>query len=158
MPVQGTGWELLITRLREDRRNRRRRTVGDYQVFHDGSQASGLSGMCAETGGPGDNSREGNNRRIEAGRYPLRTRDGEEFVTIGYRDSTRFAAKPRPGIGVGNTNKRKCILIHPGRGFLYSIGCINLAKSLRGADADIDFVDKAYQTSRNLCYQMNLIW
>ena len=117
MPIQRTGWELLITRLREDSRNGRRRTVGGYQVFHDGSPVSSLSGMCAENRGPGDNSREGNNRRIEAGRYPLRTQDGKDFVTIGYRDSTSFAATPRPGIRVGNTNRRKYILIHPGRGF-----------------------------------------
>jgi hypothetical protein len=141
MPINRTGWELLITRLREDNRNGRRRTVGQYQVFHGGSPVSGLSGVCAETRGPGDNSRAGNNRRIEASRYPLRTQDGKKYVTIGYRDSTSITVIPRPGIDVGNTNKRIGILIHPGRGFLSSIGCINPAKSLSGAKADIDFVD-----------------
>jgi hypothetical protein len=141
MPIQRTGWELLITRLREDIRNGRRRTVGQYQVFHDGSPVSGLSGVCAETRGPGDNSRTGNNRRIEAGRYPLRTQDGKKYVTIGYKGSASITVIPRPGLDVGNTNKRVGILIHPGRGFLSSIGCINPAKSLTRAKADIDFID-----------------
>jgi hypothetical protein len=49
MPIQKTGWELLITRLREDSRNGKRRTVGRYQVWHEGTMVEGLSGMCAET-------------------------------------------------------------------------------------------------------------
>jgi hypothetical protein len=141
VPIQNTGWELLITRRREDNRNGRRRTVGQYQVFHDGAPVAGLSGLCAETRGPGDNSHTGNNRRIEAGRYPLRTQDGEKYVTIGYRDSESSTVTPRPGIDVGNTNKRVGILIHPGRGFLSSIGCINPARLLQNASADINFVD-----------------
>lgn len=32
-------------------------------------------------------------------------------------------------------------MIHPGRGFLSSIGCINPAKSLANKTADIDFQD-----------------
>ena len=141
MPIQNSGWELLITRLRVDNRNKARRTVGKYQVFHDGAPVSGLSGMCAETRGPGDNSKTGNNRRIEAGRYPLRTQDGKKYVTIGYKYSTSITQIPRPGLDVGNTNRRVGILIHPGRGFLSSIGCINPAKSLPAAKTDIDFVD-----------------
>src|SRR5262249_39124599 len=61
MPIQKVGWELMITRVREDKRNRKRRTVGRYQVFHNGSPIPGLAGMCAETRGPGDNSKAGNN-------------------------------------------------------------------------------------------------
>ncbi len=141
MPIKNTGWELLITRLREDNRNGKRRTVGKYQVFHDGSPVPGLSGVCAETRGPGDNKKAGNNRRIEAGAYPIRTQDGKKYVTIGYKDSTSITVIPRPGLDVGNTNKRVGILIHPGRGFLSSIGCINPAKSLPKPEADIDFVD-----------------
>ena len=34
--IYGTGWELLIKRERQDKRNGRTRTVGKYQVFHDG--------------------------------------------------------------------------------------------------------------------------
>jgi hypothetical protein len=112
MPIQGRGWELLITRQREDDRNGRRRTVGKYQVFHDGQPVRALAGVCAETRGPGDNSKAGNNRRVEAGSYALLTQAGK----------------------VG-------ILIHPGRGFLSSVGCINPAAALANAKADIDFVD-----------------
>jgi hypothetical protein len=141
MPIQNSGWELLISRLREDNRNGRRRTVGRYQVFHDGVAIPALTGMCAETRGPGDNSKVGNNRRIEAGRYPLRTQDGQKYVTIGYKETNSLTAIPRPGIDVGATGKRIGILIHPGRSFLSSIGCINPAASLSDAKADIDFVD-----------------
>jgi hypothetical protein len=141
MPIQKAGWELLITRLREDNRDGRRRTVGQYQVFHDGAAVASLSGMCAETRGPGDNSKPGNNRRIEAGRYPLRTQAGNKYVTIGFKQSTSATIIPRPGLDVDNTNKRVGILIHPGRGFLSSIGCINPANSLARSKVDIDFVD-----------------
>jgi hypothetical protein len=68
MPIQSKGWELLITRVREEVRNGKRRTVGKYQVFHDGKAVRALAGMCAETRGPGDNSKAGNNRRIEKDR------------------------------------------------------------------------------------------
>jgi hypothetical protein len=141
MPIERAGWELLVTRQREDRRNGRRRTVGRYQVYHNGRPVAGLSGMCAETRGPGDNSKQGNNRRIEAGRYPLRTQDGAKYVTMGYRESASMAIKPRPGVAVDKTNKRVGIVIHPGRGFLSSIGCINPAKSLPRSKTDIEFVD-----------------
>src|SRR6266700_2238459 len=97
MPIQKVGWELLITRLREDNRKGRRRTVGKYQVFHRGDPVPGLSGMCAETRGRGNNSKAGNNRRIEAGRYPLRTQNGKKYVTIGYKDSMSITVIPRPG-------------------------------------------------------------
>jgi hypothetical protein len=141
MPIQGRGWELLITRIRVDSRGDRKRTVGNYQAFHNGTPAQGLFGMCAETRGPGDNSHAGNNRRIAAGRYPLLTQDGAKYVTIGYTANTNPNAIPRPGLDVGNTNKRVGILIHPGRGFLSSIGCINPAKALPKALTDIDFAD-----------------
>jgi hypothetical protein len=141
MPIRQVGWELLIQRLREDNRNGRLRTVGGYQVFHDGVATSALSGACAETRGPGDNSKAGNNRRIEAGRYPLSTHDGEKYLTIGYAESASLSALPRPALEVGHTNKRVGILIHPGRGFLSSIGCINPARALPRPDSDIDFVD-----------------
>jgi hypothetical protein len=141
MPIQGRGWELLITRQREDDRNGRRRTVGKYQVFHDGQPVRALAGVCAETRGPGDNSKAGNNRRVEAGSYPLLTQAGKKYVTIGYKDSNSIAVIPRPGLDVGKTDKRVGILIHPGRGFLSSVGCINPAAALANAKADIDFVD-----------------
>lgn len=67
MPIQGSGWELLIERSREDQRAGRRRTVGKYKVFHNGKAVDALTGAMAESPGPGDNSRPGNKKRVEAG-------------------------------------------------------------------------------------------
>lgn len=134
-------WELRITRTGEHVRKGRRRTVGHYQVFHDGVKVSGLSGAIAETRGPGDNKTAGNNRCVEAGTYNLFTQAGEKYVTMGYTANINPAALKRPGLLLLPTGKRVGILIHPGRGFLSSIGCINPAAKLAKADDDIDFVD-----------------
>jgi hypothetical protein len=141
MPIAGSGWEFFIARAREDRRDDKRRTVGNYQVYRDGEPVDGLSGMCAESPGPGDNSHPGNGRCVEKGRYPLLTQDGEHFKTIDYSPIADPAVDPQPGMLLGDTGHRVAILIHPGFDFLYSIGCINLAESLPDADADMDFFD-----------------
>jgi hypothetical protein len=141
MPIQGSGWEFFIARAREDERDDARRTVGTYQVFHDGEPVDGLSGMCAESPGPGDNAHAGNRRCIEKGRYPLFTQDGQHFKTIDYSPIADPGVDPQPGLLLGDTGHRVAILIHPGFGFLYSVGCINPAESLPDADADIDFFD-----------------
>ena len=143
MPIKGTGWEFHIVRKSEQKRSSdgKRRTVGQYQVFHDGAKqaAAGLSGMVAETRGPGANRPENNNRRVEEGRYPLFTQDGERYVTIGYKESESSSAKPKPGLELKETGQRTEILIHPGIGFLASIGCINPCTSLPNAAEMIDF-------------------
>jgi hypothetical protein len=143
MPITGTGWEMHIIRESEQRRESdgKRRTVGTYQVYHDGEKQMGedLAGMVAETRGPGDNSKPGNNRRIEAGRYPLATQDGSKYVTVGYKNSDSVSAKPRPGIELKETDPRSEILIHPGVGFVASIGCFNPCTSLPDAEEMIDF-------------------
>ena len=143
MPIQNTGWEFHIVRQSEQRRSSdgKRRTVGRYQVYHEGVRqtGTGLSGTVAETRGPGANRPAGNNRRVEAGRYPLWTQDGEKYVTIGYRDSESATARPKPGIELKETDQRSEILIHPGQGFLASIGCINPCTALPNALEEIDF-------------------
>jgi hypothetical protein len=143
MPIQGKGWEFHIVRNSEQRRasDGKRRTVGKYQVFHNGVKqtGAGLSGTVAETRGPGANKPAGNNRRVEAGRYPLFTQAGTNYVTIGYKDSESSSAIPRPGLELKQTGKRAEILIHPGRGFLASVGCINLCTSLPNAAELIDY-------------------
>jgi hypothetical protein len=139
MPIAATGWEIHIVRKSEQVRGARRRTVGTYKVFHDGTAVAGLSGTVAETRGPGDNSTPGNNRRIEAGRYPISTQDGEKYVTIGFTANRNPSAVPRPGLELNSTGRRSEILIHPGRGFLSSVGCINPCTSLPNADEDIGF-------------------
>jgi hypothetical protein len=139
MPITGTDWEMHIVRKSEQKRVARRRTVGTYKVFHGGVAVAGLSGAVAETRGPGDNSTPRSNRRIEEGRYPLSTQAGTKFVTIGFTPNRNPAKLPRPGLELNNTGRRAKILIHPARGFLWSIGCINPCTSLPNADEDIEF-------------------
>jgi len=144
MAIIGTGWELHIVRQSEQKRasDGKRRTVGTYQIYHDGVKqtGAGLSGMVAETRGPGANKPASNNRRIEVGRYPLLTQDGSKYVTIGYMNSESTSAKPKPGIELKETGSRTEILIHPGHGFLSSVGCINPCTSLPDGSEMIDYV------------------
>lgn len=135
MPIEGRDWELHMVRTAEQRNPNnasRVRTIGRYQVFRDGVAQSGqdMSGMFAESRGPGDNSQPGNARRIEAGRYTLHTQGGTKYVTFGYSNSAATNATPKPGIELKGCAPRSEILIHPGRGFLASVGCINLCTSL----------------------------
>ena len=94
-----------------------------------------LFGVTAENVGPGSNAEAGNNRRVEAKRYPLLTQAGEKYVTFNFSTSENQNGTPKPGILLGNTENRIGILIHPGIGFLASVGCINLARSLPHAGA-----------------------
>jgi hypothetical protein len=138
MPKQ---WELRITRVGEQVRNGKRRTVGRYEVFHDGKLVPELAGATAETRGPGANAPRGNNRCIEVGTYDLHIQSGKKYSTMKYTNNVNPVALKRPGLLVLPTGKRVGILIHPARGFLWSIGCINPAKALSGGKTDLDFVD-----------------
>jgi hypothetical protein len=144
MPITGKGWEMHVVRSAEQRRpsDGKVRTVGRYQIYHDGVKAKGAhaSGMTAETRGPGDNKTAGNGRRIEAGRYPLATQAGSKYVTHNFSSSLNPRVYPKPGIEVLKTGKRAEILIHPGIGFLASVGCINPCKSLPDATEPIDYL------------------
>jgi hypothetical protein len=150
MPILGTDWELHIVRRSEQVRasDGKRRTVGAYQVFHHGvpQTGAGLSGTVAETRGPGANAPAGNNRRIEAGRYPLAAQNGTKYDTIGYHTSASPAVSPKPGLELLRTELRREILIHPGRGFLSSIGCINPCTRLPNAMEMIDYVGSRRRT------------
>jgi hypothetical protein len=140
MPIDGNGWEILIQRKSTQKRpsDGKIRTVGTYQVYHDGAPVASLAGMTAESRGPGSNSVKG--RRIEPGRYPLWTQDGKKYSTTHYTANTNLAALRRPGVELMKTEPRSEILIHPGVGFLASIGCINLCKSLPDAGEPISFL------------------
>ena len=131
-----TRWELVITRLRQDVRDGRVRTVGHYQVYHDKVAVAWLKGYTAEPGGPGDNNHIGNDRRIEAGTYQLGTHDGTRYRTIDYG-----IVQPRPAIEILNTGVRRAILFHPGERFLSSIGCINPSGNIGTSDMDIVYGD-----------------
>lgn len=144
MPILGQGWEFHVIRKEEQRRSSdgRRRTVGTYKVFHDGVPQIGtdFSGMVAEAKGPGANTPVGNGRRIEEGRYPMATQDGTRYDTWGYKEDDDPDVEPKPGLELRKTGDRGEILIHPGRGFLSSIGCINPCTSLPNANEPIDYV------------------
>lgn len=92
MPITGTGWEMHIVRKSEQTRGERerRRTVGTYNVFHNGKAVAGLSGTVAETRGLGDNSEPGNKRRIKGGQLSA--------FYAGWRKSTSQSASRRTAI------------------------------------------------------------
>ena len=144
MPIKSEGWEMHIVRRTEQRRDSdgKRRTVGAYQVFHDGvAQAgTGMRGQVAESRGPGANKPVGNGKRIEEGRYPLFTQDGTKYKTWNYKDSESASATPKPGFELKSTGERQEILVHPGQGFLASVGCINPCASLPNKSELIDYV------------------
>lgn len=141
MAISGQGWEILIRRQTTQKRasDGKVRTIGTYQVFHDGQPVAGLSGVTAESRGPGDNSVPKNGKRIAPGTYPLWTQDGSKYDTIGYDQSESTGVRPKPGIELKDTGARSEILIHPGQGFLASVGCINLAMSLPHAREPISY-------------------
>lgn len=139
MLITNNGWEILIQRQSTQTRQSdgKVRTVGRYQVFNDGVAVGELVGTTAESRGPGSNSIKG--VRIAPGTYPLATQDGGKYATIDYSPNANHTALRRPGIELHHTNSRSEILIHPGIGFLASIGCINLCKILPDATEPISF-------------------
>lgn len=145
MSVSGSGREILFERkVVQSRSPGKERTVGNYQVFHDGISQTGpdMTGMFAERPGPGDNSATGKSGklRVKEGTYPLATQNGMKYKTIDYYDDDNKMTKPRPGVELLDTDHRKEILFHPGSGFLWSVGCINLCTNLPDASEDITFV------------------
>ena len=151
MPIRGQGWEIHIQRVSEQKRGVAIRTVGTYQVFHNGQPAGAitvggvsvpLSGTTAESRGPSQNVHPAtaqNPSRILPGEYPLKTSGGPTYVTHGFRNDLKIKAT-MPGLELRKTGGRSSILIHPGKNeFLSSIGCINLCTSLPDADEDIDY-------------------
>lgn len=141
MPITGQGWEMHIVRQSVQNNGHRVRTVGTYQVFHNGvaQQGGDMKGMVAEAGGPGANAPAGNGLRVEQGRYPLATQNGEQYLTFGYRDSTDSGVHPQPGFELLSTGERREILIHPGHDFLASVGCINPCTLLEDENEPITF-------------------
>ncbi len=139
MPIQGSGWEIHIQRTLVQIRQSdgKPRTVGTYQVYHNGTPVPGLTGTTAESKGPSSNAVK--NVRINPGRYPLATQDGGKYATIGYTGNANPAALRRPGVELLNTGNRSEILIHPGIGFLASVGCINLCRILPNEAEPISF-------------------
>ncbi|MEG9524401.1 MAG: hypothetical protein MIL41_01260 [Hyphomicrobiales bacterium] len=141
-------WVLQIHRIRQERRAGQSfaRTISKYQVFHDEAKVDDLLGFFVERQGPGDNSKTGvkEHRRIAAGTYPISTHDGagnEKYKTIGYAGDSGIGSIPRPCIRLDETDRRSGILIHPGNGYLWSIGCFNPASTMTDASSNIRFSD-----------------
>lgn len=150
MPISGSGWELHIVRMVEQSRRSdgKRRTVATYKVFHDGVEQSGvdLHGTVAESRGPGANRPPQNGRRVEQGVYPISTQAGTKYVTIGFVTNNSTSSVPKPGIELRSTGERTEILIHPGRGFLSSVGCLNPCTLLPTEEEMIDYVGSRRRT------------
>jgi hypothetical protein len=135
-------WELRIDRLGMHQRGSNVRTYGQYQVWKDGIPDPALQGFVCEAPGPGDNSRPGNGKRIEAGTYPLWTQFGS-YRSIGYATGGTAGQTPMPAIAFAATGRRGGILIHPAHPpklFLSSIGCFNPSGPLDSAQS-MDFFD-----------------
>lgn len=149
MPITGVGWEMHIVRatVQHHANDGRIRTVGTYQVFHDGTAQDGpdMKGTIAESRGPGANQPAGNGKRIEPGRYPLATQDGENYKTIDFNPSQDPGDGPRPGFELLSTGERSEILVHPGHGFLSSIGCINPCTLLPNANEPISYAPSRHR-------------
>jgi hypothetical protein len=87
--------------------------------------------------------------RIAAGRYALSTHSGEKdkkrnivkYQTNGYIKSPGIQDLPRPAIRYLSTGHREGILIHPGNGYIWSIGCFNPGKNLKTADDNLKFAE-----------------
>lgn len=136
-------WEIRIERRLEQTHAGEKRTVGTYQVYHDGQKATGrirvdgkdvqLFGTTAEAPGPSQNDKtaeEGFPTRILAKAYPMQTSGGPAYVTKGYRQDEVPEAQ-MPGLELTDTGRREAILIHPGKNaFRSTIGCINLCTHL----------------------------
>jgi hypothetical protein len=73
------------------------------------------------------------------GGYPLFTQAGTKYVTLNYTTNANHMALPRLPIELMQTGARSENLIHPGIGFLLSVGCINLCKILPDAHEPISF-------------------
>lgn len=151
MPTEDKRWEFRLTRKTVQTRGTKSRTVGEYQVFHNGNPAPPieidgrvvqLSGTTAEAAPPSQNetpATQQNPSRILARSYPLAMSDGPSYMTRGYRTDLEIK-DPMPGLELRDTGNRTAILIHPGKNaFLSSIGCINLCTSLRDGNENIDY-------------------
>jgi hypothetical protein len=134
-------WQLRILRHSIQIRGERVRTVGTYSVCLDGVTLPHLTGTSVECGGPGANAPEGNGRRLVEGEYEIAIHMGANYATVDYDDSPNFLTLPKPAVGLVGTGARTEILVHPGVGFLRSVGCINLTGDLEDAEADINLND-----------------
>jgi hypothetical protein len=141
LSISRHGWELYVVRSHEQHHGSQTRTIGRYQVYRDGEALAGLNGSTAEPGGPGDNGTADCGLRVEAGTYALATQDGDSYCSIGYVTDPDHHVLRKPALKLEATGVRTDILVHPGHGFLASLGCLNLTSDLASADTVIAFED-----------------
>lgn len=145
--VPTSGFCIYLRRVRQEQRASMSfsRTVGEYQCYWNGAPLQGLAGQIVERGGPGDNTDEIGDlrdRRIVAASYPVAIQNGTKYKTYHYDSQDKTpTGRPKPGLLVEKTDEREAILIHPGNGYLSSIGCLNPATALKNANSNIDFSD-----------------
>ncbi len=145
--IPATGFCIHLQRIRQEKRASAgfARTVGEYQCYWNGTVVGGLAGQIVERGGPGDNTTAvGDNRdlRIREGTYPLAIQAGTNYKTYGYSDDESI---PKPGLLLKKTQERTAILLHPGKNYISSIGCLNPASGLTNANSQINFADSRRQ-------------
>jgi hypothetical protein len=141
LSISGRGWELHVVRSHEQHHEGQTRTIGRYQVYRHGVVVAGLNGATAEPGGPGDNGTADCGLRVEAGTYALATQDGDSYCSIGYVTDPDHQVLRKPALKLEATGARTDILVHPGHGFLASLGCLNPTSDLASADIAIAFED-----------------
>lgn len=151
-------WELTIQRLAHDERDGRVRTYGSYSLAIGGVPQPTIAGSTCEAPGPGDNGREGKDRRrAREGRYPLCFHWTARYRTCGFEDDPEGRAlHPLPCIEflLPEPRIRTGLLIHPAHPseagarreglfsdlFLSSIGCVNLTSAI-SPDQEMDYAD-----------------
>jgi hypothetical protein len=136
-------WELRVSRKTEQTRNGKRRLVGRYQVFHDGRPAIGLHGAIAESLGPRATAPV-TDETPEV--FCAHVINDEKYATIGYSLNANPAALQRPGLLFVSADQQRRLLLHPARGFCWSVGTIHLASKLDHSAFDIDFADSRART------------
>lgn len=141
MQIKGRGWKLHVVRTAEQHRGEQTRTIGCYQVYRDGVVVPALHGVTAEPGGPGDNGTADCGLCIEPGTYALATQDGDAYCSIGYVVDPDHQVLRKPALQLRSTGQRTDILVHPGHGFLASLGCLNPTGELATAETDMCFED-----------------
>ncbi len=149
--IPDSGFCIHLKRVRQERWSSASfaRTIGEYRCYWNGAAIEGLKGQMVERPGPGDNTTEvGDNHdlRIRAGAYRLAIQNGVHYKTYNYdQNGTTYEQIPKPGLLLRDTEERSAILIHPGEGYVKSIGCLNPATGLTDADSAINFMDSRRQ-------------
>jgi hypothetical protein len=141
IPTKIEGWVLRVRRLRQELRAGMSfaRTVGTYQVYHDGVPVEGLAGVTVERQSRGDGAAGKENRLpIGAGQYPLLVHATKKYATTKYHSN---GSSPRPALQVGHSSEGAAVLVHPAGGYGSTLGCINLAGPLSGPRKNMTLAD-----------------